>query len=231
MPPETVWLNTTDYTPFELILFGVGCFGWVVSYVAILRRVLRNKFLEIPAGAVVANVAWEFLWGFTFTTSMGMVFAWGYRIWFFLDLFIVYMLFKYGWKQADIPVIARYFNAVSTFGIACWLAALYYFIREGYDTSYGAISGYILNVMMSALYLVLIAKQSNNPQYFSEVVAWSKMLGTALLSVFNFMVRPDDYLLMTLYVATFVLDVAYIVAVRTLSSRAVTGRVAPVAIG
>ena len=231
MPPETVWLNTTDYTPFELILFGIGCFGWVVSYVAILRRVQRNRFLEIPAGAVVANVAWEYLWGFTFTTSMGMVFAWGYRIWFFLDLFIVYMLFKYGWKQADTPVIARAFNVASAFGIVCWLAALYYFIREGYDTSYGAISGYILNVMMSALYLVLIAKQSNNPQYFSEVVAWSKMLGTALLSVFNFMVRPDDHLLMTLYVATLVLDVAYIVAVRTLRDRAVPARIAPAAIG
>lgn len=231
MPPETVWLNTTDYTPFELILFGLGCFGWVVSYVAILRRVQKNRFLEIPAGAVVANVAWEFLWGFTFTTSMGMVFAWGYRIWFFLDLFIVYMLFKYGWKQADIPVIARSFNAASAFGIACWLVALYYFIRGGYDTSYGAISGYILNVMMSALYLVLIAKQSNNPQYFSEVVAWSKMLGTALLSVFNFMVRPDDHLLMTLYVATLVLDVAYIVAVRTLRGRAVPARIATATIG
>jgi hypothetical protein len=199
--------------------------------VAILRRVQKNKFLEIPAGAVVANVAWEFLWGFTFTTSMGMVFAWGYRIWFFLDLFIVYMLFKYGWKQADIPVIARSFNAASAFGIACWLVALYYFIRGGYDTSYGAISGYILNVMMSALYLVLIAKQSNNPQYFSEVVAWSKMLGTALLSVFNFMVRPDDHLLMTLYVATLVLDVAYIVAVRTLRGRAVPARIATATIG
>jgi hypothetical protein len=160
-----------------------------------------------------------------------MVFAWGYRIWFFLDLVIVYMLFKYGWKQADTPVIARAFNALSAFGIVCWLAALYYFIGEGYDTSYGAISGYILNVMMSALYLVLIAKQSANPQYFSEVVAWSKMLGTAFLSVFNFMVRPDDYLLMTLYVATLVLDVAYIVAVRTLSGRAVPVRLARATVG
>jgi hypothetical protein len=231
MPPETVWLNTTDYTPFELILFGIGCLGWVVSYVAILLRVRRNQFLEIPAGAVVANVAWEYLWGFTFTTSMGMVFAWGYRIWFFLDLFIVYMLFKYGWKQADTPVLTRVFNAASAFGIACWLAALYYFIAGGYDTSYGAISGYILNVMMSALYLVLIAKQSANPQFFSEVVAWSKMLGTALLSVFNYMVRPDDYLLMTLYVATFVLDVVYIVAVRTLNGSAAPVRVPRAAIG
>lgn len=230
MPPARVWLNTTDFTPTELMLFGIGCFGWVVSYVAILFRVQRNRFLEIPAGAVVANIAWEFLWGFVYTTSMGMLFAWGYRIWFFLDIFIVYMLFKYGWKQADTPAIAHFFRPASAFGIVCWLVALYYFIGEGYDTSYGAISGYILNMMMSALYIVLIAK-ADNPQFFSDIVAWSKMLGTAVLSLFNFMVRPDDHLLMTLCAATFLLDVIYVIAVRALNGRGAPARVMRASIG
>lgn len=219
MRPETVWLNTTVYTPAQLVLFAVGCLGWVVSYVAVLGRVRRNRFIEIPAGAVVANVAWEFLWGFVYTTSMGMLFAWGYRIWFFLDVFIVYMLFKYGSKQVDTPLLAKAFRPATAFGILSWGVALYFFIGGGYDTSYGATSGYILNVMMSALYCVLIVKQADNVRLFSGVVAWSKMLGTMLLSIFNFWVRPQDHLLMTLYTATFVLDVLYIGIYRGLKAR------------
>jgi hypothetical protein len=208
---ETVWLNTTDFTPAQLILFGIGCLGWVVSYAAVLLRVRDIRFVEIPAGAVVANVAWEFVWGFVYTTSMGMLFAWGYRIWFFLDIFIVYMLFKYGAKQiVDSRVMANAFRPAAAFGILCWGVALYFFIGGGYDTSYGAMSGYILNVMMSALYCVLIIKQADNVRLFSGVVAWSKMLGTLLLSIFNFWVRPQDHLLMTLYTVTFALDVLYI---------------------
>ena len=221
MPPTIPWINTTDYSPPLLILFGIGCFGWVVSYIAVLRMVRRNQFVEIPAGAVVANVAWEFVWGFVYTTNMGMLFAWGYRIWFFLDVFIVYMLFKHGWKQLDSKLLVPFFRPGAAFGIAAWTIGLYYFIREGYDTPYGAISGYILNVMMSALYVVLIVKHADKIAWFSGVVAWSKMLGTALLSVFNFIVRPEDYLLMTLYTVTFVLDVLYIAVFRTLKARAV----------
>lgn len=217
--PSSAWFNTVDYSPALLILFAVGCLGWVVAYIAVLGNVRKYRFVEIPAGAVVANVAWEFVWGFMYRTDMGLLFVWGYRIWFFLDIFIVYMLFKYGWKQLDSTLLKPLFRPGAAFGIVAWGVALYYFVGEGYDTGYGAISGYILNVMMSALYIVLIVKHADKIESFSGVVAWSKMLGTALLSVFNFIVRPDDYLLMTLYTVTFVLDVLYIVIYQSLSSR------------
>lgn len=219
------WFNTVDYSPPLLILFAIGCCGWVVSYIAVLARVRKNQFVEIPAGAVVANVAWEFVWGFVYQTNMGRLFVWGYRIWFFLDVFIVYMLFQYGWKQLDSTLLKPLFRPGAAFGIVSWGIALYFFIGEGYDTPYGAISGYILNVMMSALYVVLIAKKADRVQWFSGVVAWSKMLGTALLSVFNFIVRPEDYLLMTLYTTTFVLDILYI-GVYTALARRSTARLA-----
>ena len=50
------------------------------------------------------------------------------------------------------------------------------FVGEGYDTGYGAISGYILNTMMSALYVVIILRHGHLYD-FSLVVAWSKMTG------------------------------------------------------
>jgi hypothetical protein len=218
-PASAPWFNTADYSPALLVLFAVGCLGWVVSYVGVLKTVRRYQFVEIPAGAVVANVAWEFVWGFLYTSDMGMFFAWGYRLWFFLDVFIVFELFRHGWKQLDSTLLLPLFRPGAAFGILAWAVGLYYFVGEGYDTGYGAISGYILNVMMSALYIVLIAKHADDIQYFSGLVAWSKMLGTALLSVFNFIHRPDDYLLMTLYTVTFILDVLYIYVYYALRQR------------
>jgi hypothetical protein len=204
------WLNTTDYTPFQLTLFAAGCLGWVIAYIDVSRMLRRRQFVEIPAGAVVANIAWEFVWGFVYGSDMGRLFTWGYALWALQDVYITVALFRYGHKQVSAPALKRAFKPAAAFGIVAWTAAIYFFVGDGYDTGYGAISGYILNVMMSALYIGLVLR--HDPRGFSALVAWSKMIGTALLSVFNAMVRPEDSFLMSLCAVTFLLDVAYIVA-------------------
>ncbi len=210
MPVATTeWFNTSQYPATLLILFGVGCFGWVVAYVAIVRNALRNRFLEIPAGAVVANIAWEFVWGFLYPNELGRFFSWGYRVWFFFDLAIVYLLFRWGARQVELPELKAIFRPACVFGIAAWAVGIYFFVGEGYDTGYGAISGYILNTMMSALYVVIILRHGQLHD-FSLLVAWSKMLGTALLTVFNFIVQPHNPYLLFLCLLTLALDLLYI---------------------
>lgn len=205
----TEWFNTTDYPVPLLVLFGAGCFGWVVAYVAIVRNAWRNRFLEIPAGAVVANIAWEFVWGFLYPNALGRFFSWGYRVWFFFDLAIVYLLFRFGERQLDLPELRAVFRPACVFGIAAWALGIYFFVGEGYDTGYGAISGYILNTMMSALYVVVILRHGQLRD-FSLTVAWSKMLGTALLTAFNFIVQPHNPYLLLLCLLTLALDLLYI---------------------
>ena len=210
MPVATTeWFNTQKYPVPLLVLFGVGCFGWVVAYVAIVKNALKNRFLEIPAGAVVANIAWEFVWGFLYPNELGRFFSWGYRAWFFFDLGIVYMLFRYGERQVGLPELAAIFKPACVFGIAAWAVGIYFFVGEGYDTGYGAISGYILNTMMSALYVVIILRHGELYD-FSLVVAWSKMLGTALLTVFNFIVQSGNPYLLLLCLLTLALDLLYV---------------------
>lgn len=210
MPVATTeWFNTDKYPVPLLVLFGVGCFGWVVAYVAIVRNALRHRFLEIPAGAVVANIAWEFVWGFLYPNELGLFFSWGYRVWFFFDLAIVWLLFRHGDRQVELPELKAVFKPACVFGIAAWAVGIYFFVGEGYDTGYGAISGYILNTMMSALYVVLILRHGQLVD-FSLLVAWSKMLGTALLTVFNFIVQPGNPYLLLLCLLTLALDLLYI---------------------
>ncbi len=203
-------INLTDYTILQHVLFASGCLLWVFTYVIVIRSIRKFKFIEIPLFAVTANFAWEFLWSFVFTTDMGLLYVWGYRIWFFLDCFIVFGLFRYGFKQIEIPSLEKLSKPVIAFSIACWAVILYYYI-DIYDAPIshnGAYSGYILNVMMSAMYIPLLLRLGNS-QPFNKWAAWFKGVGTLLITLFCFS-RYSDGFLLSMCAVTTVLDGIYI---------------------
>lgn len=212
------WFNTADFTVFQLILFSAGCIGWVIAYVGTAITIHKRQVVEIPAGAVAANVAWEFVWGFVFGSTMGRAFTCGYALWCLQDIYITYSTFKYGHKQVSNPQLRRWFKPVMAFGIAAWGVAIYFFVLDKFDNGYGAFSGYILNVMMSALYILLLLQ--GNARDFSPLVGWSKMLGTGLLSVFAFIVNRHNLFLMSLCTISFVLDMTYIMLLHQRSALA-----------
>jgi len=132
MPPGfDLWINTVRYSVPSLIIFGLGCVLWLIAYLGILVDVRRNKFVGIPAAAVVANVSWEVIWSFVYRGDTGWLLVEGYRGWVFLDFVIVYCLFRYGPTQVLNPALRKYFRPAVAFGIVSWLMALYYFVRIG----------------------------------------------------------------------------------------------------
>jgi hypothetical protein len=218
-PGADLWINTVRYTVPALSVFGLGCVLWLVAYVAILVGVRRNRFVEIPAAAVVANVSWELMWSFVYTGDTGRLLEEGYRGWVFLDFVIVYYVFRYGGAQVLNPTLRKYFRPAVAFGIASWSVAIYYFVRNGYDMSMGATSAYIINVMMSTVYITLL--HTHPAKYFSLLVGWTKGLGTACFSLFMLMAPLHRYqedaladkgFLLTLCVVTLILDAVYVVA-------------------
>lgn len=215
-PGADLWINTVRYSTPALVAFGLGCLFWLVAYAGILDMVRRSQFVQIPAAAVVANVSWELLWSFVYTADTGRLFVWGYRGWVLLDFFIVYCLFRYGASQVINPELRRYFAPAVAFGIVSWTVSLYYFVANGYDMSMGATSAYIINVMMSATYLVLL--YTHPPHLFSPLVGWSKGLGTAFFTLFMFIAPlhryreaelADKQFLLALCLITLALDIAY----------------------
>jgi hypothetical protein len=203
-------LNLKDYTLLELIFFGSGCVLWIVAYAFTIKNIVREKFIEIPLIAVCGNIAWEFLWSWVFVNNMGSLFVWGYRTWFFLDCFITYSLFRYGYKQITNPSLRSWAKPIIVFTSICWLFIFYFYIKN-YDaplSGMGIYSGIMLNVVMSALYISLYFNL-NNRSLFSAPIAWSKGVGTLLISVFSFLHFTDGFLL-SLCVINAVLDGVYI---------------------
>lgn len=203
-------LNLRDYSPLELITFGVGCLLWIVVYYFTLRNIFGRQFVEIPLVTILGNIVWEFLWSWVFVTDMGSLFMWGYRIWFFMDCLIVYGAFRYGHKQISIPALVRIAPGLMVFGIAAWFPVLYYYIKL-YDapiSHMGAYSGYILNVMISATYIPL-ALRLCDWTLFSYPASWCKGVGNLLINVFCFLHFTDGFLL-SLCVLTTIFDVLFL---------------------
>jgi hypothetical protein len=208
-------INLTDYTVAQHIFFALGCLLWVFTYIKVIHAIKKSAFIEIPLIAVTANFAWEFLWSFVFITDMGQLYVWGYRIWFFLDCFIVYGLFMDGHKQLVLASLRKHARAIIVFAIVSWGFILYYYIKI-YDfpiSHNGVFSGYILNVMMSALYIPLMLRMGATGQ-FSKWSAWFKGVGTLFITVFCFLKYTDGFLL-SMCVITTILDAAYIYLIMT----------------
>ncbi|MBN8823478.1 MULTISPECIES: hypothetical protein [unclassified Spirosoma] len=204
-------INQHDYTNLELITFGVGCFLWVMVYFFTLRSIRLHRFVEIPIVTIWGNIVWEFLWSWVFVPDMGSLFVWGYRVWFFMDCFIVYGAIRFGYKQISVPLFRQHVGLLTVLGILGWLPLLYYYIAV-YDaplSHMGAYSGYLLNILISALYITQ-ALRLNNWALFSYPAAWCKGVGTLLISIFCFLHFTDPFLL-SMCVITAILDGAYIV--------------------
>jgi len=206
------WINTVDFSIPALLTNGIGCIFWVVTYAAMVWDIHKKKFVEMPVFVAAANLAWEFVWSFFYNPETGKLFALSYIGAFFLDVWIFWHVLKYGTKQiSQAPEeIKKLFVPLSVINLIAWGFICYFFVSLGYDDNIGATSGYMLNFMISVLYLVLIFSMKD-VSGFSKLVAWGKMLGTGLISVSMFMIFPQNYLIHTLAILCLILDCIYIV--------------------
>ena len=213
--PELVkYVNLCDYSITEIALILIGTIFWNIVYVIIIRNGFKNKFIEMPVPAAASNLAWEFVWGFLFVTDLGLVFVWGLRIWFFLDLFIFWIVLKNGSKQLSTPFFIRYFKPIEILSVIAWGLTFYFFIKGGYDTSMGATSAYIITVIMASLYFIFYMSSGKHAREYSFTAAWCKGLGNLLMTVFVFMHYPTMYFLQLLSVIVFIFNILYVVSVK-----------------
>jgi hypothetical protein len=201
--------NLVDYTPAQLIVFNVGCGLWAVIYLIYIRNHRRSGFLEMPDIAAASNFAWEFLWAFVFTANMGLLINWCYKIWFFLDIYIFFVVLRDGREQVTRPAFYRHYRPLILAILIAWGVGYYFFTAEGYDTATGLTSGLIANLAISAQYPFMMFGQKDL-SVVSTPVAWLKMIGTGLITVFAFMYFQEAWFIKAMGVVVLLLDLYYI---------------------
>ncbi len=203
------WINFTDYPTLGLLFNGVGCLFWVVAYGILVWEIRKKKFVEMPAYVACANIGWEFVWSFIYHPDTGLLYALSYQGAFLLDCYIFYSLLRYGTKQPMLQEYKNHFKAFCFFNLGFWILFSYFFRSEGLDTSIGANSGYIINVILSLQCLTLLM-QTKDTHQFSLLMGGSKMLGTGLISVSMFFFYPQNHFVQLLGVTCFLLDNMYL---------------------
>ena len=202
------WINLVDFTVTQQILFGISTIFWAITYILVEINARKYKYVGIPAGVLVANVAWEFVFSFIFATQLGELFVWGTRIWFLMDVLLFYRLWSYGYKQVDNVNILKYFKPLLVFSVVAWIGIIYAFVKEFTDPI-GAVTGYGINVLMSALYILLFFRQNHEPA-LSKNIAWLKMLGTIPIGLAVAIGHQASILVLVFALITLLLDCFYI---------------------
>lgn len=214
------WLNTDAYSWLELALTLTGSVLWVAVYVQIIRNVHRNRFMEMPLIAVAGNVAWEGLYSFYFNNyiNLGDLLLWGYRAWFILDIYIVILTLRYGYRQFDLEFLRRHIKPFFFTLFALYFVLIWSCVVSGVDNlplggdgtvRLGGISAYVLNIVISTGYLYTYLRH-RSAGVFTVSTAWMKCLGTLCFSVFFALVDPGNILLITMAAIVFALDITYL---------------------
>lgn len=217
-------VNLQEYTPFELFLFGFGCYLWVVVYGLYIYSIVKKKFIEAPIFAACGNIGWEFAWSFLLFTDMGPLLQWCYRIWFFFDLFIFWGVLTYGWEQVRTEAFRKVLKPLLVAIAIFHGTAFYLMAKSGLDTSIGANSAFLLNFTLSVLYIFVLFQQRElgNLGRVSWLIAWLKMIGTGTNTIFM-NIHPayaDNSFLHFLSIATTTVDCVYIYLVWKLQREA-----------
>ena len=205
------FIDSTGYSGAEIFWYFGGFLAWTPAYVGVLLIAVRERRLEIPMLAATGNIAWEFLWGFVYggNLDMGRGLQFIYIGAFVLDVGILYAVFRYGRDQSTAPLVRRWWPLLVSGVLAGWLAIVAGLHASGRDLPLGSVSAYLVNLAESGVYL-WFGLTLLDPRHMSWTVAWSKFIGTAMVTVFVFLRYPDDQFTIALAVLVGVIDLLYI---------------------
>lgn len=202
------WFDTTNYTPLQIGLFTTGALLWILAYIVVIRYAIKNKTVLIPAVAVVCNYGNEVSGAIFWVPDMGKALVLAYWGWFLLDTFILYKLLKYGYKQFTTPFFKDNLKWLVLAGLAGSIPLSSLFMVQ-YDLPMGVLDAYIVNIVMSVAFLSLLYVP-NFPEH-SMLLAWSKFLGTGIISVMFSTKYPENHFLWVIYFVVAAFDIAFIV--------------------
>ncbi len=205
-----------DITDPYFLVGLVGLVLWAVCYGIVLYQGFKQKTYGVPFVAICLNVSWEFLAGFVWDRPVEIpVLAWLDRVGFFMDCFIVFLLLRYGRDQQPIPEIKRWYYPTFLVTLACAFGFHLTFTKTYYDPL-GNIDAFMINLVMSVLFIFMYFARRPDARGLSLGVAWTKMLGTAATAVMCFYWLPIIHPQMKsfaftnyLYVTIFFFDAVY----------------------
>lgn len=222
------------------VSYGFVALFWLPAYIFIIRRGVLDKSFGMPVVALLGNWPWEWVYGLKFdspcpivwnTCPVGFMQVAAFAS-MFLDIGIVYTVFRYGRDKFKNPFVYKYFYPILIFGFIASFAMQYTYISEigypnlhhlmvkGYSTppAYiptdegGTYSGFILTVAMGVMFILMLTER-NSLEGQSMWIAIFMFLGNVAAFVFAAILNELTPFLNVLFTLTVIVNVVYIVMV------------------
>lgn len=171
--------HIADFLSAPSVIGGLEAGGellWIVAYIYIIRVGFKDRSYGMPMVALALNITWEFLHtvihhpGNTITRVL-------FIAWLLLDSVILYQLLRYGRKEQVKPARRYFFPIVGGLVVFAFLGHVLFDLY--FDEPGGGAEAYLMNVVMSALFLPLFFSRPD-ARGLSYVAAWAKLAGTWL---------------------------------------------------
>ena len=225
MPYDYILVVSRSSLTLPMMLASAGGIFWLIAYVLMIRKGFQDSTYGIPLLAIMLNFTWEIIYATIHAPSAPgderMRLAW-----LALDIPNVWLLVRYGKASQKIPYIRdNYYLAIVATFVLCFVGHLSFYDRMAFMGA--TASAYVINYIMSVLFVFLYF---NRPDMkgLSYGGAWTKMLGTACISLANIPVWPKQpqaprFFLYYLFAACFLFDVFYILLLRQARHSRVAG--------
>jgi hypothetical protein len=195
---------------------------WTATYLLIIRRGFADRTYGVPIVALCANVSWEFV--FSVVRPQAGFQMYGYFLWLVFDLVIVYTVLRFGPREfAYLPRPVFYAGFAGTFVLSYLGVDL---VSREFDNGNPILVGFVQNLMMSGLFLAMLASRGGLRGQSMSIAAW-KFVGTVFASIgyWRYGDNSQSAVFVYLYIANAVADLAYLVAVYVVRARTRAGAV------
>jgi hypothetical protein len=216
------------------IIGNIGCALWVFAYVFMIRKGFKDRAHGLPLVAICLNFSWEFLAAWVFPNP-DVLTRTIYRIWFGVDILILWQLLRYGRELQENPLVRRYFHPIVAGTLVLSLVGQCAFVAS-YQDRLGVVVAFGINLIMSILFIPMLWARREHLRGISSAGAWLKMVGTLLTSIQSvYFVRwlnpelPSLAFFLFLAVSIFLFDCIYLFLLSTVRSTeaAAVGQVVP----
>ncbi|MBK6918764.1 MAG: hypothetical protein IPH07_15330 [Deltaproteobacteria bacterium] len=163
------------------VVGALGCVCWVIAYVAIIRRSRRDRANGLPMTAVGLNFSWELLASLFLPNPVALWHAFD-RIWLLVDVVIVAQTLRYGPPLQRLELVRRHYIAAFALVFVLGFVGQYTFALD-YPDRLGLVAAFMINLVMSVLFVVMALERWDDPRGLSTTGAWFKMLGTLGTSI------------------------------------------------
>ncbi|RDY27882.1 hypothetical protein CHL78_007715 [Romboutsia weinsteinii] len=178
---------------FEILLELICGLCWTITYILIIIKSLKDKTYGIPYVAFCLNLAWEFTFLILHKPTAYPIAKYVFIPWLVLDLFVLYIFFKYGYKEfhRKYNINRTLYILFTLFSIICSVIIMYLFAIDFsplYKNDVIQAGGFIANcqnLIMSVLFVYMLLDRKNLRGQ-SIYIAIFKWVGTLAIAILKF---------------------------------------------